>query len=61
MLLNINIFERDVKKIMGFPGASDGKESACLWETWIQSLYWEDLLGKGMREWLPTVVKQEVI
>ena len=35
MLININIFERDVKKIMGFPGASDGKESACMWETQV--------------------------
>ena len=48
MLININIFERDVKKIMGFPGASDGKESACMWETQVQSLGLEDPLEKGM-------------
>ena len=33
---------------MGFPGSSDGTESACNWETWVQSLGWEDSLGKGM-------------
>ena len=26
----------------GFPGGSDGKESACNEETWVQSLGWED-------------------
>ena len=52
----------------GFPGGSDGKESACnvggpglipglvaqlvknlpaMWETWVQSLGWEDPLEKG--------------
>ena len=31
----------------GFPGGSDGKESA-VQETWIQSLGWEDPLEKGM-------------
>ena len=35
-----------------FPGGSDGKESACnvrtMWETWFQSLGWEDPLEKGM-------------
>ena len=23
---------------LGFPNGSDGKESACMWETWVQSL-----------------------
>ena len=33
---------------MGFPGGSDGKESACMWETWVQFVGWEDPLEKGM-------------
>ena len=33
---------------MGFPGGSDGKESACNAEDWVWSLGWEDLLEKGM-------------
>ena len=33
---------------LGFPGGSDGKESACSWETWVRSLRWEDPLQKGM-------------
>ena len=33
---------------MGFPGGSDGKESACSAETWVRSLGWEDLLEEGM-------------
>ena len=32
---------------MGFPGSSDGKESACIAQTWVQSLGWEDPLEKG--------------
>ena len=32
----------------GFPGGSDGKESACKGETWVQSLGQEDTLKKGM-------------
>ena len=31
---------------MGFPGDSDSKKSAYEWETWIQSLDWEDPLEK---------------
>ena len=38
---------------MRFPGGSDGKESACNAETWVQSLGWEDPLEKGQ---LPTPV-----
>ena len=30
------------------PGGSDGNESACNGETWVQSLGWEDPLEKGM-------------
>ena len=33
---------------LGFPGGSDGKESAAMWETWVQSLGWEDALEEGM-------------
>ena len=32
---------------MGFPGSSDGKESACNAETQVQSLGWEDPLEEG--------------
>ena len=33
--------------IWGIPGGSGGKESACvMWETWIQSLGWEDSPGE---------------
>ena len=32
---------------LGFPGGSDGKESAAVWETWVQPLAWEDPLEKG--------------
>ena len=32
---------------LGFPGGSDGKESA-MQEIWVQSLGWEDLLEEGM-------------
>ena len=32
---------------MGFPGGSDGKESAYNMGTWIWSLGWEDSLEKG--------------
>ena len=35
----------------GFPGGASGKEPACQCrrqETWVQSLGWEDPLGKGM-------------
>ena len=33
---------------MGFPGGSDGKESACNTGDLGQSLDWEDTLEKGM-------------
>ena len=33
---------------LGFPGGSDGKESTCNAETWVQSLGWEDPLEEGM-------------
>ena len=32
----------------GFPGGSDGKESASMRKTWVQSLGWEGLQEKGM-------------
>ena len=31
----------------GFPCGSAGKESSAMWETWVQSLGWEDPLEKG--------------
>ena len=31
----------------GLPGGSAGKESACILETWVRSLGWEDPLEKG--------------
>ena len=31
-----------------FPGGSNGDESACNAEDWVQSLGWEDLLEKEM-------------
>ena len=34
--------------ILGFPGGSDGKESACNSGDWAQSLAWEDPLEEGM-------------
>ena len=33
---------------LGFPGGSDGKESACTADTWVPSLGWEDPLDEGM-------------
>ena len=33
---------------LGFPGGSAGKESASNVGDWVQSLGWEDLLGKGI-------------
>ena len=33
---------------MGFPGGSDGKESTCDVETWVQSPGWEEPLVEGM-------------
>ena len=33
---------------LGFPDNSDGKESAAMQETWVQSLGWEDPMEKGM-------------
>ena len=34
--------------LQDFPGGSDGKESTCNVETWVQSLCWEDPLEEGM-------------
>ena len=33
---------------LDFPGGSNGKESAAVWETWVQFLSWEDPLEEGM-------------
>ena len=32
----------------GFLGGSDGNNLPVMWETWVRSLGWEDLLEKGM-------------
>ena len=32
---------------LGFPGDSDGKQSACNAGNWVLSLRWEDPLEKG--------------
>ena len=34
--------------VMGFLDGSDGKESAAMQETWVQSMEWEDSLEKGV-------------
>ena len=39
----------------GFPGSSNGKQSAAMQQTWVPSLCWEDPLKKGM-----TVVVQSL-
>ena len=33
---------------LGFPGGSDDKKLPAVWETWVQSLDWEDPLEEGM-------------
>ena len=33
---------------LGFPGGSDGKDSACKQEIWVQTLGQEDSLEKGL-------------
>ena len=33
---------------LGFPGGSDGKNPPAMWETWVQSLGWEDPLEESM-------------
>ena len=39
----------EIPKNEGFPGGSDGKESAYnVGETWVQFLGWEDPLEEGM-------------
>ena len=35
----------------GFPGGSNGKESACSAGDWVQSLGWEDPTGEGNGEY----------
>ena len=32
---------------LGFPCGSAGKEPPAMWETWVQSLGWEDPLEEG--------------
>ena len=33
---------------LGFPGSTDGKESACNAENWVRPLGWEDSLEESM-------------
>ena len=33
---------------LGLPGGSDSKEPACMQETWVQSLSWDDPLEEGI-------------
>ena len=42
------VLSSEKKERNGFPGSSDGKESACNAGDWVQSLGWEDCLEKGM-------------
>ena len=42
MFLNIFLYKQ------GFPGDSDGKESACNAGDWVRSMGWEDPLEQGM-------------
>ena len=37
-----------VNTFLDFPGGSDSKESPAMWETWVRSLVWEDLLEEEM-------------
>ena len=37
-----------IKIYEGFPGGSDGKESAAMWDTQVRSLSQEDPLEKGI-------------
>ena len=34
--------------LMSFPSGSWVKNHSAMWETWVQSLGWEDTLEKGM-------------
>ena len=40
--------DRNIRGLVGFPGSSDSRESACNAETQVQSLGWDDPLEKGM-------------
>ena len=46
-LCHVKIIFKYAKKHKGFPGGSEGKESA-VWETWVQSLGCGYLLEEGM-------------
>ena len=45
--LNLNL-SHPLNSVLYFPDSSDGKESVCMQETWVQSLGWEDPLKEGM-------------
>ena len=46
-----NLLQQSIHIILegakSFPGGSKGKEPACMWETWVQSLGWEDALEEA--------------
>ena len=37
-----------LSSLLGFPGSSADKNPSAMWETWVQSLGWKDLLEKGI-------------
>ena len=44
----LSFFNECYNTTLGFPGGSDSKESPAVWESWVQSLGWEDPLEEGM-------------
>ena len=44
----ISLFSYDICLFEGFPGAQMVKNLPAVWETWVQSLGWEDPLDEGM-------------
>ena len=45
-LAELNFFQQ-AHCCLDFPCGSAGKKSPAMWETWVQSVGWEDLLEKG--------------
>ena len=43
----LHMFLRSLRPSLGFPVAQLVKKNPAMWETWIQSLGWEDALEKG--------------
>ena len=46
--LHLLLLNESIKHYMGFPGGSVVKNLPVMWETWVQSLGWEDPLEEGM-------------